>query len=68
MLDLGSHVLVVGRIAETHVSEDCLTDGKPDVSKIKPFGYTMTPDNHYRPLGEVIARAFSVGKELRSRE
>ncbi|MBM3154604.1 MAG: flavin reductase family protein [Chloroflexi bacterium] len=67
-LDLGSHVLIVGKIEETYVSEGCLTDGKPDVNKIKPFGYTMTPDNQYRPLGETIARAFNVGKELRSRE
>jgi flavin reductase (DIM6/NTAB) family NADH-FMN oxidoreductase RutF len=68
MLDLGSHVLVVGRIEETYVSETCLTDGKPDVLKVKPFGYTMTPDNQYRTLGEVVAKAFSVGKELRARE
>jgi flavin reductase (DIM6/NTAB) family NADH-FMN oxidoreductase RutF len=68
MLDLGSHVLVVGRIEETHVSEDCITDGKPDVNKIKPFCYTMIPASLYQPLGEAIAKAFSVGKELRSRE
>lgn len=68
MLDLGSRVLVVGKIEETYVSEDCLTDGKPDVNKIRPFVYTMAPDNQYRPLGEAIAKAFSVGKELRTRE
>ena len=68
MLDLGSHVLVVGRIGETHISETCLTDGKPDVQKIKPFCYVMTPANQYQSIGEVIAKAFSVGKELRTRE
>ncbi|MBM3167016.1 MAG: flavin reductase family protein [Chloroflexi bacterium] len=68
MMDLGSHMLILGKIEETYVSEGCLTDGKPDVNKIKPFGYTMTPDNQYRPLGETLARAFNVGKELRSRE
>jgi hypothetical protein len=55
---------VVGRIEETHVSESCLTDGKPDVAKMKPFIFMMTPDCHYRAFGEVIAQAFSVGKEL----
>jgi len=64
ILNLGSHALVVGRIEETHVSESCLTDGKPDASKMNPFIYTTTPDGHYRAFGEVIAPAFSVGKEL----
>jgi flavin reductase (DIM6/NTAB) family NADH-FMN oxidoreductase RutF len=64
MLNLGSHALVVGRIEETHVSESCLTDGKPDVSKICPFLYTTTPSSHYRAFGEVIAPAFSIGKQL----
>ena len=36
ILDLGSHVLFIGRVEETHVSEICLTDAKPDVNKIKP--------------------------------
>ena len=64
ILNLGSHALVVGRIEETHVSESCLTDGKPDTAKMKPFSYTTTPDSHYRAFGEVVAEAFSIGKEL----
>ena len=68
ILDLGSHALVVGRIEETYVSESCLTDGKPDVNKIKPFIYTEDPAIHYQAFGEVIAKAFSVGKELKVRQ
>src|SRR5512136_1041903 len=30
ILKLGSHGLIVGRIVESFVSEECLTDGKPD--------------------------------------
>jgi len=67
ILDLGSHALVVGRIEETHVSEACLTDGKPDVNKIKPMSYIMSPATRYQALGEVLAKAFSVGKELKPR-
>ena len=67
MLDLGSHNLVVGRIEETHISEDCLTDGKPDVDKIRPLIYTTRPDARYCALGEVVAKAHSVGKELEAR-
>jgi len=65
ILNLGTHALVVGRIEETHVLESCLTDGKPDVTKMKPFLYATTPAGHYRAFGEVIAQAFSVGKELK---
>jgi flavin reductase (DIM6/NTAB) family NADH-FMN oxidoreductase RutF len=66
ILDLGSHSLVIGQIEETHVSDSCLTDGKPDVSKIKPFIYTMSPATQYQALGEVIAKAFSIGKQLKA--
>lgn len=68
IIDLGSHDLIVGKIEETYVSDHCLTDGKPDVAKIKPLIYTAGDPPHYRALGEVVARAFSVGKELKERE
>lgn len=67
ILDLGSHSLIVGRIRETHISESCLTDGKPDVSKIKPFSYITDSDGQYQALGEVIGKAYSVGKELKEK-
>ena len=67
-LELGSHTLFVGRIEEVHVTESCLTDGKPDVSKIRPIAYVRDPVRQYQALGEVIARAHSVGLELRDRE
>lgn len=68
VLDLGSHALVVGRIEETHVSQNCLTDGKPDVNKIKPITYIDSPIARYQALGEILAKAFSVGRELKPRQ
>jgi len=68
ILDLGSHSLVVGRIEETHISESCLTDGEPDVNKIKPLVYITDSDGQYCALGEVIAKAYCIGKELTKRE
>jgi flavin reductase (DIM6/NTAB) family NADH-FMN oxidoreductase RutF len=65
LLDLGSHILVVGRIEETYVSEEYMTDGNPDVDKIKPFAYTVGQDRHYRTLDEDIGKAFGIGLELR---
>jgi len=64
-LDLESHSLFVGRIEETHISEDCLTGGKPDIGKIKPLAYITSPASQYRVLGEVVAKAFSCGKGLK---
>ena len=64
ILDLGSHSFIIGKIEETYVSESCLTDGKPDVSKIKPVIFATT--RHYYALGEFLANAFSIGKELKS--
>ncbi len=68
ILDLGSHSLVVGRIEETYISEDCLTQGKPDVNKIKPLSYIRAPGRRYQALGAVIAKAFSIGEEIKARQ
>ncbi len=64
ILDVGSHALIVGRIEETYVSEDCLTNGEPDVDKIKPLIYVTAPARRYQAFGEVMGKAFSIGKEL----
>lgn len=67
ILDVGSHALVVGRIEEAYVSESCLTDGKPDVDKIKPLIYVTQPGRQYNALGEVVGKAFNIGRELENR-
>ena len=67
-LKLGSHLLFIGEIKEAYVTESCLTDGKPDVDKIRPLAYVRDPERQYRALGEVVARAWHAGLELRSRE
>ena len=68
MLDLGSHALVVGRIEETYISEGCLSNGKPDVEKIKPLVYVGEPERQYQAMGDVVGKAFSVGLELKKKE
>ena len=68
LLDVGSHILVVGRIEDTFVSDDCMVDGRPDISKIKPVAYTVEKEPSYRGLGEYIGKAFSIGLELRDRK
>jgi flavin reductase (DIM6/NTAB) family NADH-FMN oxidoreductase RutF len=65
ILDVGSHSLVIGKIVETHVSEDCLTGGKPDINKIKPVVYIPRPTPEYRGVGEFVADTYSIGKEIK---
>ena len=64
-LDLNSHVLYVGEIMETYMNADCLSDGKPDPVKIDPLIYS-TGTQQYHRLGEVVGRAFSIGKKYRN--
>ncbi len=65
ILELGSHALIVGRVEEAFVSDDCLTDGRPDAEKIKPFAFVA---GQYRAIGDIVARGFAAGQQLKSRE
>jgi flavin reductase (DIM6/NTAB) family NADH-FMN oxidoreductase RutF len=64
LLNLGSHILVIGKVIETYFSEDCLTDDKPDIKKVKPFAFGP---GGYLAIGEVIAEAFKVGREIKGK-
>lgn len=55
MLGLDSHAFIVGRKEAVYVSEDCLSDGRPDVEKMRPLAYVETPVRHYRAIGPMIA-------------
>jgi flavin reductase (DIM6/NTAB) family NADH-FMN oxidoreductase RutF len=61
ILNLGSHELIVGRIVETHVSEDCLVDGRPDPAKVNPF---LFAGRGYYGIGEYLGDAFRCGIEI----
>ena len=54
---------VVGKIVNCAVEESAMTDGKPDADKMKPICFD-TCQHVYRLMGEVVAQAFSCGKEL----
>ncbi len=67
-LDLGMHHLIVGRVEDTHISEECLTDGRPDVDKIDPFIFIQGARSRYQAFGAVIGQAFRIGLELEQGE
>jgi flavin reductase (DIM6/NTAB) family NADH-FMN oxidoreductase RutF len=64
ILNLGSHELIVGRIVETQVSEDCLVDGRPDPAKVQPFVFA---GRGYNAIGGYIGDAFRCGIEINPR-
>lgn len=41
VLNLGSHMFIIGEVKGTCVSDDCLTEGKPDTEKIKPIVFNL---------------------------
>ena len=65
-LSLGSHTLFIGEIKEVYISEECLTEGKPDVEKMKPLIYTTEPNRDYRAYGTILAKAFKCGLEIKN--
>lgn len=65
ILELGSHYLVIGQIIETYIANKCLSNGQPDVEKIKPLTYIPSPASSYYSLGDFVAQAFSVGKSIK---
>jgi len=65
ILKLGSHYLIAGPIKEILVSEDRMTDGKPDAGKIDPIVYMTYPAGTYNKVGELLGPAFRIGKEIK---
>ena len=62
--ELGLHTLFVGEILDVKVEDDCVdADGRILIDKVQPFSYAPGLNTYYA-LGEELARAFSVGKEL----
>ena len=62
---LGTHIMVIGQIEEIHASEDILTNGLPDVEKIRPIIYSSGADKSYHGLGNKLGPAHRVGMKLK---
>lgn len=64
-VDLPTHTFFIAEIVTIFTEDQFLTEGKPDMGKIRPFLLTM-PDNNYWGLGERLGKAWSIGKKLRN--
>lgn len=65
-VELPGNTFYIGEIVEAYCDEDCLTNGVPDVLKVKPFTLTM-PDNNYWSVGELKGRAWNIGAKLKQK-
>ncbi len=65
-LEFATNNFFIAEIVNIHVEESVLTDGKPDMSKVRPFLLTM-PDNTYWSVGEPVGKAWQAGLAMRDR-
>ncbi len=63
-LEIGLHTQFVGEILDVKVEESALgPDGQPMIEKIQPILFSPR-DRRYHRVGELLGRAFEVGREL----
>ena len=55
---------LVGEIVNVSIDEDCLTDGKVDIAKVKPITYDSFTHN-YHVIGEKVGNAYKDGLEIK---
>lgn len=59
--DLGRHTMFVGEIVGIKADEDALTNGRPDIQKIKPIIFS-SGDRGYHSVGDRLNDAFTQRK------
>lgn len=65
-VDLPTNSFFIGEIVTIFTEEQYLSDGKPDVKKIRPFLLTM-PDNRFWSVGEKVGNAWKDGAKYREK-
>jgi len=56
-----AHDIFIGKIVGAYADEEYLTDGTPDIIKLKPLIYSL---GKYWKVGEELAEAWKIGKSL----
>ncbi len=64
VVELGLHTEFVGEIIDVYADADVMTDGVPDMTKLKPMLYAPEIQQYFA-VGSSIGMAFSIGSELR---
>jgi flavin reductase (DIM6/NTAB) family NADH-FMN oxidoreductase RutF len=63
-VDLPTNSFFIAEIINIYTEDIYLTDGKPDIEKMKPFLLTM-PDNRFWSIGECVGNAWNAGKKIK---
>lgn len=63
IIEMFDRNLIIGEVKHAYSEEQYITDGKLDQTKINQLIYTQPP-SQYWTLGEKVADAFSIGKEM----
>jgi len=66
VLDFTTHDIFVGELVQTYANEDVMTDGKIDISKLRPLLFDMASVKYWR-LGPAIGKCWNVGKSLKKK-
>lgn len=65
VFDLGAHTQFVGEIMDVKADQAVLgATGGPDITKAKPLVFCPDDTMHYHGIGQVVGRAFSMGKAV----
>jgi flavin reductase (DIM6/NTAB) family NADH-FMN oxidoreductase RutF len=64
-IDFPNHDIFIGQIIDTYCDEAILTEGIVDFSRVQPILFVMN-DRSYWTLGNKFAKAWNIGKELKT--
>ena len=60
----GMDQIIIGEIVESYAEEKYLTDGNPDITKMKPAVFAMGLNGYYG-IGKHLGKAWNIGKDYR---
>ena len=66
-LELPDNDAFIGEIVAAYSEDKYLTNALPDIKKVNPIVFSQNDSSYWR-IGEHLARAFDIGKELKPRK
>jgi flavin reductase (DIM6/NTAB) family NADH-FMN oxidoreductase RutF len=65
-VEIGGHTQFIGEIKDTKVDEDIIKNDDPLIQKISPLIFALDNRSYYG-VGKYVAKAFSIGKEIKEK-
>jgi flavin reductase (DIM6/NTAB) family NADH-FMN oxidoreductase RutF len=65
-VEIGGHTQFIGEIKDAKVDEDAIKDDSPLIERIMPLVFALDSMSYYA-VGKYVAKAFSVGKEIKNK-